>query len=99
MSITAGVAPDLVHLDGDMVNDFALRNALIPINLEKIKTPRKNFYENYLKILEVNNKQMAMPLMPTAEALHINKTILDKYNLAEPETLNDLVKDIRRDYD
>ena len=34
MAITANVPPDLVLLDGDMVMDFALRNALLP--LEKI---------------------------------------------------------------
>ncbi|NBV99728.1 MAG: hypothetical protein EBR67_09535, partial [Proteobacteria bacterium] len=34
MAITANVPPDLVLLDGDMVMDFALRSALVP--LEKI---------------------------------------------------------------
>jgi multiple sugar transport system substrate-binding protein len=32
MSIVGGVAPDLIHLDGDMVTDFALRNALSDLN-------------------------------------------------------------------
>lgn len=92
MAITAGIPPDLVHLDGDMVNDFALRNALQPIDFSKLSVSKSKFYENYLDILRVKEQQMALPFMPTAEALHINKTILDKYDLNEPENLTDLVK-------
>ena len=91
MAITAGIAPDLVHLDGDMVSDFALRNALQEIDFNKLKIAEEKFYQNYLNLLKIKNKQMALPLMPTAEALHINQNILEKYNLGEPESLKDLI--------
>ena len=116
MAITANVPPDLVLLDGDMVMDFALRNALLP--LEKIsakggtvverassrlknqgKTDLAELYKdttqiispNYLEMLFIKGSQVALPVMPTAEALHINKTLLNKYNLRSPESLEDLI--------
>lgn len=91
MAITAGIPPDLVHLDGDMVNDFALRNALLTIDFSELKINKSKFYENYLNILKVKQRQMALPFMPTAEALHINKTLLNKYDLKEPENLENLI--------
>jgi multiple sugar transport system substrate-binding protein len=116
MAITANVPPDLVLLDGDMVMDFALRNALLP--LEKIsakggtvaerassrlknqgetdlaelyKNTGKTILPNYLEMLFIKGSQVALPVMPTAEALHINKTLLNKYNLKSPESLEDLI--------
>ena len=96
MAITANVPPDLVLLDGDMVMDFALRNALLP--LEKIsaedqfyKNTTKTILPNYLEMLFIKGSQVALPVMPTAEALHINKTLLNKYNLKSPESLEDLI--------
>jgi multiple sugar transport system substrate-binding protein len=96
MAITANVPPDLVLLDGDMVMDFALRNALLP--LEKIsaedgfyKNTTKILLPNYLEMLFIKGSQVALPVMPTAEALHINKTLLNKYNLRSPESLEDLI--------
>lgn len=96
MAITANVPPDLVLLDGDMVMDFALRNALLP--LEKIsvedgfyKNTTKTILPNYLEMLFIKGSQVALPIMPTAEALHINKTLLNKYNLKSPESLEDLI--------
>lgn len=116
MAITANVPPDLVLLDGDMVMDFALRNALLPLEniLVKDETIAKSanlkqrnqddadlteFYKNttkiilpnYLEMLFIKGSQVALPVMPTAEALHINKTLLNKYNLKSPESLEDLV--------
>jgi len=90
MAIAANVPPDLVLLDGDMVTDFALRKALVPIkdfheNTEKFILP------NYLEMLKIKNQQVALPIMPTAEALHINKTLLNKYGLKSPESLEDLI--------
>jgi len=83
MAITANVPPDLVLLDGDMVMDFALRNALLP--LEKIsvedgfyKNTTNTILPNYLEMLFIKGSQVALPIMPTAEALHINKTLLNK---------------------
>ncbi|MFM7458575.1 MAG: extracellular solute-binding protein [bacterium] len=125
MAITANVPPDLVLLDGDMVMDFALRNALLPLeniyfeinkktqkhffkgavnkrissrqeyhkaNLSKLyKDTTKTILPNYLKMLFIKGSQVALPVMPTAEALHINKTLLNKYNLKSPESLEDLI--------
>lgn len=116
MAITANVPPDLVLLDGDMVMDFALRNALLP--LEKIsakggtvaeraslrlrnqgetdlaelyKNTGKTILPNYLEMLFIKGSQVALPVMPAVEALHINKTLLNKYNLKSPESLEDLI--------
>jgi multiple sugar transport system substrate-binding protein len=116
MAIAANVPPDLVLLDGDMVMDFALRNALVP--LEKIlvedgtiaksanlrlrnqgETNLAEFYKNitkiilpnYLEMLFIKGFQVALPVMPAVEALHINKTLLNKYNLKSPESLEDLI--------
>jgi multiple sugar transport system substrate-binding protein len=116
MAIAANVPPDLVLLDGDMVMDFALRNALLP--LEKIlvedgtiaksanlrlrnqgETNLAEFYKNitkiilpnYLEMLFIKGSQVALPIMPAVEALHINKTLLNKYNLESPESLEDLI--------
>ena len=116
MAITANVPPDLVLLDGDMVMDFALRNALLPlekisakggtmtesVNLglmkqneisltELYKNTTKLILPNYLEMLFIKGSQVALPVMPTAEALHINKTLLNKYNLKSPESLEDLI--------
>ncbi|MCH2228376.1 MAG: extracellular solute-binding protein [Candidatus Caenarcaniphilales bacterium] len=92
MSITAGMPPDLVHLDGDMVNDFALRNALQAMDFEGLTLEKEDFLESYLKMLEISGKQYAVPLMPTAEAMHINSSLLNKFKLEEPETLEDIIK-------
>ena len=116
MAITANVPPDLVLLDGDMVMDFALRSALVP--LEKIlvedgtiaksanlrlrnqgETNLAEFYKNitkiilpnYLEMLFIKGSQVALPIMPAVEALHINKTLLNKYNLKSPESLEELI--------
>lgn len=116
MAITANVPPDLVLLDGDMVMDFALRDALVP--LEKIlvedetitksanrrfrnqgetslagfyKNTSKTILPNYLAMLFIKGSQVALPVMPAVEALHINKTLLNKYNLKSPESLEDLI--------
>jgi multiple sugar transport system substrate-binding protein len=116
MAITANVPPDLVLLDGDMVMDFALRDALLPLenifvedgtitksaNLslrkqneisltEFYKNTTKIILPNYLEMLFIKGSQVALPVMPTAEALHINKTLLNKYNLKSPESLEDLI--------
>ena len=116
MAITANVPPDLVLLDGDMVMDFALRDALLPLenifvedgtitksaNLslrkqneisltEFYKNTTKIILPNYLEMLFIKGSQVALPVMPTAEALHINKTLLNKYNLRSPESLEDLI--------
>ncbi len=87
MAVTGNVAPDLVHLDGDMVTDFALRNALTEITVEN----QERFIPVYLRMLNIRGKQWALPLMPTCEAMHINKGLLDRYGIAVPRTLDDLV--------
>ncbi len=87
MAVTAGVPPDLVHLDGDMVTDFALRNALSEITIQD----SEKFIPVYLRMLNIHGKQWALPLMPTCEAMHINKGLLDRYGLSVPRTLEDLV--------
>ena len=89
MSIAGGVPPDLMHLDGDMVTDFALRGALI--NLNKWQDDDR-FIPIYIKMLNINGHQYALPLMPTCEAMHVNKDLLDKYGLKIPKTLEDIVK-------
>jgi multiple sugar transport system substrate-binding protein len=116
MAITANVPPDLVLLDGDMVMDFALRNALLPLEnilvkdgtvaecassrlrnqgetdlAELYKDTTQIILPNYLEMLFIKGSQVALPVMPTAEALHINKTLLNKYNLKSPESLEDLI--------
>ncbi len=92
LSIVGKVPPDLVHLDGDMVSDFALRNALEPLDNFFDQEYLDRFIPVYIRMLNLQGSQFAMPLMPTCEALHINKNILDKYHLAEPSSLEDIVK-------
>ena len=87
MAVTAGVPPDLVHLDGDMVTDFALRNALTEIRVEN----PDRFIPVYLRMLNIHGRQWALPLMPTCEAMHLNKGLLDRYGIGVPQTLEDLV--------
>jgi len=87
MAVAGKVSPDLVHLDGDMVTDFAMRNAL-----SEIKRPDGDFTKIFLDMLNIEGKQWALPLMPTCEALHINTNLLAKYNLQAPSSLNDIVK-------
>ena len=87
MAITGNVAPDLVHLDGDMVTDFALRNALTEIEVSN----KEKFIPVYLRMLNIHGKQWALPLMPTCEAMHLNKNLLDRYGIGVPQTLEDLV--------
>ncbi len=94
MSIAGEVPPDLMHLDGDMVTDFALRNALIDIESisQNSAFDFEQFIPIYIKMLNINDHQYAMPLMPSCEAMHINKGLLDKYGLQVPQTLEDIVK-------
>jgi multiple sugar transport system substrate-binding protein len=92
MAIAGEVPPDLVHLDGDMVADFALRNALSDLNPYMQDFKQEEFIPVYLKMLNFSGHQYALPLMPTCEAMHINKTLLDQYHLNSPETLEDIVK-------
>lgn len=115
MAIAAKVPPDLVLLDGDMVTDFALRNALTPLDevledhkddenaeiavreqcQDSYEATKSKLLPAYLEMLKIPLKneyeQVALPIMPTAEALHINKTLLKKYHLKSPGSLNDLV--------
>ncbi len=90
-AVAGRVAPDLVHLDGDMVSDFALRNAITELdpllNIEKNK-----FTPVYLDMLNIHGKQFAMPMMPNAEALHINQKLLTDHSLTVPQTLDDIVR-------
>ncbi len=88
LSIIAKVAPDLIHLDGDMLSDFALRNALREIVLDD--NEKSKFIPIYLKILNIKNKQWGLPLMPTCEAMHSNKGLLAKHGLKEARTLMDI---------
>lgn len=101
MSIVGKVPPDLVHLDGDMVTDFATRGALTNLNLllnieeDFPRAQSENFLKNlipvYAEMLNIQGKQWALPLMPTCEAMHINKELLSKHNLDKPEKLDDLI--------
>lgn len=93
MAITGNVAPDLVHLDGDMVSDFANRNALLALDkfAEANQMSRNDFITVYWDMLNIHKQQWAIPLMPTCEAMHINKSIYQKSGLANaPRNLNDL---------
>ncbi len=94
MSIAGGVPPDLMHLDGDMVTDFALRGALLPLNTQVLShsDTQIQFIPIYIQMLNINNHQYAMPLMPSCEAMHINKGLLNKYGLKTPQTLEDIVR-------
>lgn len=63
---------------------------LMPSYLNMLAIPLK---EERVKdnSLSTEPQQVALPLMPTVEALHINKTLLKKYNLGSPESLEDLI--------
>lgn len=91
MAMAGNVAPDLVHLDGGMVVDFALRNALTDIS--SINTDE--FIPIYIEALKVAGKQYALPLMPTCEAMHVNKDLLRDFGLEIPKSLEDLVQGSR----
>jgi multiple sugar transport system substrate-binding protein len=93
MSIVGKLAPDLVHLDGDMVTDFALRKALLPLDDFWIKNPevkKQDFIPIYLEMLG----GYALPLMPTCEAMHVNLRRLNELTGSSepPQKLEDLVK-------
>ena len=89
-SIVGNVAPDLVHISGDMATDFALRNALTEIDLEDFDLEK--FNPNFLEMLKIDGKQWAMPYIGGTEAMYINRDLMDKWNLKSPETLEDLIK-------
>lgn len=83
MAINSGTPPDLIHLDSDMVIDLGLRNALLPLSV------KENHFENiFLEMLNIEGKQLALPLLPSLEAMHIN---LDKVGAA-PESLEEIVE-------
>lgn len=94
MAIAAGVPPDLIHLDGDMVVDLGLRGGLLDLSpeFEAQGSKFEDFIPIYREMLNINGKQFAMPLMPTCEAMHVNKTLLDQYRLPVPQSLDDIVK-------
>ncbi len=103
MAISGGVPPDLMHLDGDMVSDFGLRGALVDLNVIEQSIPeghgkepkaakQSHFIPIFINMLNINRHQYAMPLMPTCEAMHVNKSLLQKYGLGVPATLDDVVK-------
>jgi multiple sugar transport system substrate-binding protein len=87
-AIVGNVAPDLVHLDGDMVTDFALRNALQEIDMSYFE--QNEFIPIFLDALNINNKQWAFPFLGGSEAMHLNKSLLNKYQLETPKTLEDI---------
>lgn len=133
MAVAGGVAPDLIHLDGDMVTDFGLRGALTPLNQYFNQEYFDHFISVYINMLNIQTTspltkpsdarlasseeleltessmkiprsernaadealgaglQYALPLMPTCEAMHLNKKLLDKYSLPIPKTLDDIV--------
>ncbi len=90
MAAAGEVPPDLVHLDGDMVVDFARRSALAELDFSN--TYYDEFLPVYIQMLKINGHQYAMPFMPSVEALHINRTLLKQYSLASPNSLVDLVR-------
>jgi multiple sugar transport system substrate-binding protein len=90
MAMAGNVAPDLVHLDGGMVVDFGLRGTLEELDINPSLS--SNFIPIYIEALKLGGKLYALPLMPTCEAMHINKTLLEQLGLAEPKTLDDLVR-------
>lgn len=93
MSIVGKVPPDLVHLDGDMVTDFATRNALTSLNSLDFDAGEflGGLIPVYSQMLNIHGQQWALPLMPTCEAMHVNKNLLSKHHLAKPKTFADLV--------
>ena len=97
MAIVSNQTPDLVHIDGEMATDFALRNGLMPLDelITKHKFPIKDYVPIYLEMLRVDagqgEQQWALPWTPSAEALHINTHLLNKHGLKPPETLDDIV--------
>lgn len=108
MSIVGKVPPDLVHLDGDMVTDFALRSALSDLgglverskgdldaqetNLRRLSDLQaEKFIPVYWDMLNLRGRQWAVPLMPSAEAMHINLNLFKKLGLEKiPATLEEL---------
>lgn len=103
MSVAGNVPPDLMHLDGDMVSDFALRGALLDLDVitSSLRGAHKRdvaiqeynaFTPVFVSMLKINGTQWALPLMPTCEAMHVNKTLLNKYGLDVPQNLNDIVR-------
>lgn len=91
MAVAGKSCPDLVHLDGDMVTDFAWRNALINLDPYMDNFEKQKIIPIYLEMLKINGHQYALPLMPNSEAMHINKKLLDQYHLAIPKSLEDIV--------
>lgn len=93
-AIVGNVAPDLVHVDGDMVTDFALRNALAEIDLSEFEVEK--FNPNFLRMLNINDVQYAVPYIGGTEAMYINKDLMEEWGLKTPKTLNELVEVFNR---
>lgn len=95
MAMAGGVAPDLVHLDGGMVVDFGLRGALEDLSVIARSAKRDvaihRFIPIYIEALKLKDKQYAMPLMPTCEAMHINEGLLSELGFKKPNSLADFV--------
>ena len=86
-AIVGNVAPDLVHVDGDMVTDFALRNALQEIDLTEFEVGK--FNPNFLKMLNINcslsEKSHMQGLRKGKERslLSVNERSSTEYNAAD----------------
>lgn len=89
-AIVGNVAPDLVHLSGDVVIDFALRNALSEIPLNEFN--KEEFTNIYLEMLNIKGKQWAIPYMAETEAMYLNKKLLHEWGIETPKTLDDIVR-------
>ncbi len=82
MAINSGSPPDLIHLDSDMVIDLGLRHALTTLDF------KQNHFENiFLEILNINGKQLALPLLPSCQAMHINTDLVATI----PNNLDDIL--------
>ena len=94
LAITGGAPPDLVNQDDPIVADWAARDALVPLSEvasnSELQRLRSWLFPAARRLSEVDGRFLALCNGLDIRALFYNRTMLNQFGLAPPQTLDEL---------
>ncbi len=92
-ALLGGGGPDILSVvpGGNMV-EYVLNEQLVPYTQAFLQDPewKQSFYPHVLDMMTINSEVWGVTPLTNAVALWYNKSVLDKYNLEVPTTLDEL---------
>lgn len=88
--LASGNVPDMSSATASQVVEMIDADAIVPLDDLIDKIGRDRFYDKALVEMKKDNKCYAVPLYSNTEAMWLRTDLLKKYNLAVPETWDEL---------